>query len=221
MENAKEIATPMGETNKIGRDEKGKSVDQTMYRGMIGSLLYLTTSQPDIMFSVCLCARYQSDPKESHLKSIKRIFRYLIGTPNYGLWYPAQNSISLIGFSNSDYAGSTDDRKSTSGTCQFLGQSLVSWSSRKQNCVALSTAEAEYIALGSCCAQILWMIQTLEDFGLKFDDVKIFCDNKSAIDITNNPVHHSRTKHIDVRHHFIRSHVETKRITVHHVTTDN
>ena len=133
---------------------------------MIGSLLYLTASRPDIMFSVCLCARFQSSPKESHLIAVKRILRYLRGSPNLGLWYPRNNSFDLIGFSDADYAGSKIDRKSTSGTCQFLGPCLVSWSSRKQNSVAISTTEAEYVAAGSCCAQILWMRQTLKDFGV-------------------------------------------------------
>ena len=118
---------------------------------MIGSILYLTTSRPDIMFSVCLCARFQACPKESHLSVVKRIFRYLIGIQNLGLWYLRGTSFDLIGFSDTDYAGSKIDRKSTSGTYQFLGHMLVSWSSKKQNSIALSTAEAEYIATGNCC----------------------------------------------------------------------
>ncbi|PKU71110.1 putative mitochondrial protein [Dendrobium catenatum] len=128
---------------------------------MIGSLLYLTVSRPDIMFSVCLCARFQADPKESHLTAVKRIFRYLLGTQNLGIWYPRHStSFEIIGFSDSDFAGCKVDRKSTSGTCQFIRQFLVSWSSRKQNSVALSTAKAEYIDLRSCVAQVLWLKQT-------------------------------------------------------------
>src|SRR6185437_13421010 len=108
----------------------------------------------------------------------------------------------LVGFSDSDYAGCKVDRKSTSGGCQFLGRSLVSWSSKKQNSVALSTAEVEYISAGSCCAQLLWMKQTLLDFNVKFDEILLLCDNESAVKIATNPVQHSRTKHIDIRHHF-------------------
>nr|KYP33178.1 Copia protein [Cajanus cajan] len=109
------------------------------------------------MFSVCLCARYQSNPKESHLSALKRIMRYLLGTINLGLWYPKNMPFNLVGYSDSDFAGCKIDRKSTSGTCHFIGSTLVSWHSKKQNSVTLSTAEAEYIAAISCCAQILWM----------------------------------------------------------------
>ncbi|KAH9792992.1 Integrase catalytic domain-containing protein [Citrus sinensis] len=136
-------STPMSTTIKLDKDEKGKEVDIKIYRGMIESLLYLTASRPDIMFSVCLCARFQSCPKESHILAVKRIFRYLIGTINLGLWYPRGTHIDLTCYSNADFAGYKVDRKSTSGTCHFLGHSLVSWFSKKQNSVALSTTEAE------------------------------------------------------------------------------
>ncbi|KAH9668295.1 hypothetical protein KPL70_021361 [Citrus sinensis] len=139
-------STPMSTTIKLDKDEKGKEVDIKTYRGMIGSLLYLTASRPDIMLSVCLCARFQSCPKESHMLAVKRIFRYLIGTINLGLWYPRGTHIDLTCYSDADFAGYKVDRKSTSGTCHFLGHSLVSWFSKKQNSVALSTTEAEYIA---------------------------------------------------------------------------
>src|SRR6185503_6298171 len=120
---------------------------------------------------------------------------------------PKGAHFDLVGFSDSDYAGCKVDRKSTSGGCQFLGRSLVSWSSKKQNSVALSTAEAKYISAGSCCAQLLWMKQTLLDYGVKFDEILLLCDNESAVKIANNPVQHSRTKHIDIHHHFLRDHV--------------
>ncbi|RVW15600.1 Retrovirus-related Pol polyprotein from transposon RE1 [Vitis vinifera] len=164
MEEVKVMKTPMSSSIKLDMDEKGKSINSTMYRGMIGSLLYLTASRPDIMYSVCLCARFQSCPKESHLSAVKRILRYLKGTMNIGLWYPKGDNFELIGFSDADFAGCRVERKSTSGTCHFLGHSLVSWHSKKQNSVALSIVEADYIAVGLCCAQILWMKQTLGDF---------------------------------------------------------
>jgi len=188
-------------------DVAGKSVDQTKYRGLIGSLLYLTASRSDIMFFVCLCAIYQANPKESHFKAAKRILKYLKGTSIDGLWYPSHSPIHLIGYSDSNFAGCKLDRKSTSGTCHLLGSSLISWHSKKQACVALSTAEAEYIAAGSCCAQILWLKQQLADFGLKISKVPLMCDNTSAINLTKNQIQHSRTKHIEIRHHFIRDHV--------------
>ena len=173
---------------------------------MIGSLLSLI-SRPDIIFVVCLCARFQSCPKESHLHAVKRIFKYLLGTINLGLWYPRNVEFKLVGYSDADFA-SLLDRKSTSGTCQFHGSSLISWFSKKQNSVSLSTTEAEYIAVASCCAKILWIKQTLCDFRLKFDSVPIFYDNTRAINLTKNPIDHSRIKHIDIRHHFIREQVQ-------------
>ncbi|XP_050878824.1 secreted RxLR effector protein 161-like [Lathyrus oleraceus] len=145
MDNCKAMSTPMGSGTYVGQDESGVSIDITKYRGMIGSLLYLTTSYPDIMFNVCLCARFQANPKESHLTAVKRIMKYLKGTTNVILWYPKGSICDLIGYSNVDYAGSKIDRKRTSGTCHILGNALVSWACKKQACVALSTAEAEYI----------------------------------------------------------------------------
>ena len=112
---------------------------------------------------------------------MKRIVRYLIHTPNFGIWYPKGSSFDLVGYSDSDYVGDKIDRKPTSGTCQFLGRSLVSWSSKKQNLASLSTAKAEYIAAGSCCAQLLWMTQTLKDYGMNVRHVPLLCDNESAI----------------------------------------
>ncbi|WVZ89883.1 LOW QUALITY PROTEIN: hypothetical protein U9M48_036232 [Paspalum notatum var. saurae] len=154
---------------------------------MIGSLLYLTATRPDIQFAVCLCARYQASPRTSHRQAVKRIFRYLKFTPELG------SSLSLRGFLDSDHAGCQIDRKSTSGTCQFLGTSLVSWSSRKQASVSLSTTEAEYIAAASCST--IWMKATLSDFGLSFGRIPLLVDSTSAISIAKNPVLHSRTKH--------------------------
>ena len=220
MDQAKPYGTPMSPSIKLDLDESGKKVEATLFRGMIGSLLYLTASRPDIMFSVCMCARFQSNPKESHLVAVKRILRYLKGTSNLGLWYPRSDSCYLYGYTDADYAGSRTDRKSTSGACHFLGHCLVSWHSKKQNSVALSTAEAEYVAAGSCCAQLLWMKQQLSDFGLIFDHIPIKCDNTSAINITKNPVMHSRTKHIEIRHHFIRDHVHKGDIALEFISTD-
>jgi hypothetical protein len=194
----------MGTNWHLDLDTGGKSVDQKVYRSMIGSLLYLCASRPDIMLSVCMCARFQANLKEVHLRAVKRIMRYLVYTPKFGLWYPKGSTFDLIGYSNADYARCKIDRKSTSGTCQFLGRSLVSWASKKQNSVALSTTEAEYIVARHCCAQLLWMRQTLRDDEYKLSKVPLLCDNESAIRMADNPVEHSRTKHIDIRYHFLR-----------------
>ncbi|KAL5545088.1 hypothetical protein UlMin_008872 [Ulmus minor] len=221
MKYSKAASTPMSPTIKLDKDENGKSVDITKYRGMIGALLYLTSSRPDIMFSVCLCARFQSNPKESHLSAVKRIFKYLYGTKDLGLWYPKGAYLELISYSDADFGGCKIDRKSTSGTCHLLGSSLVSWGSKKQNSVALSTAEAEYVSAASCCAQTLWMKQTLQDFGLNFGCTPILCDNTSAICLSKNPIQHSRTKHIEIRHHFIRDHIQKGDIVLKFIPTEN
>ncbi|KAK4342713.1 hypothetical protein RND71_038529 [Anisodus tanguticus] len=185
LENAKHMKTPMGSTQQVCKDD----VDPTLYRSMLGSLLYLTASRPDIMFSVCVCvcARFQTSPKVSHFNAVKRIIRYVAGTSDLGIWYSKDINPNLIGYSDSDWASDVDDRKSTSGGCFYLGNNLVSWYSRKQNCISLSTAESEYVAAGSCCAQ--------------------------------NHVQHSRTKHIDIRHHFLRDLVEKQLVQIEHVDT--
>jgi hypothetical protein len=188
---------------------------------MTGSLLHLCASRPDIMLSVCMCARYQSDPRECDLVAVKRILRYLVSTPCFGIWYPKGSTFDLIGYSDSNYAGCKVVKNSTSGTCQFLGRSLMSWSSKKQTSIALSTAEAEYVAAGQCCAQLLWMRQTLRDFGYNMSKVPLLCDNESAICMADNPVEHSRTKHIDIRHHFLRDHQQKGDIEVFHISTKN
>jgi hypothetical protein len=206
MKDGKPIKTPMGTNGHLDLETGGKSVDQKVYRSMIGSLLYLCASRPDIMLFVCMCARFQADLKEVHLRAVKRIMRYLVYTPKFGLWYPKGSTFDLIGYSDVDWAGCNIDRKTTSETCQFLGRSLLSWASKKQNSVALSTAEAEYIAAGHCYAQLLWMRQTLRDYGYKMSKVPLLCDNESAIRMADNPVEHSRTKHIDIRYHFLRDH---------------
>ncbi|KAJ9565142.1 hypothetical protein OSB04_001108, partial [Centaurea solstitialis] len=191
--------TPMASGTLIGADPKGKPVDQKTYRAIIGSLLYLTASRPDIMFATCFCARFQANPKESHMMAVKRILRYLKGTPNRGLWYPKESGFELVAFSDADHGGCQLDRKSTSGHVQFLGDKLVSWGSKKQHCVSTSTAEAEYVAAASCCSQVLWMRTQLRDYGYNYNHIPIYCDSKSAIAITCNPVQHTRTKHIDIR----------------------
>ncbi|GKA53348.1 retrovirus-related pol polyprotein from transposon TNT 1-94 [Tanacetum coccineum] len=158
-------------------------------------------------------------PTEMHLTAIKRIFRYLKGTIHMGLWYPKDSGFELKAFADADYAGCHDTRRSTSGSAQFLGHRLVSWSSKKQKSTAISTTEAEYIALSGCCAQILWMRSQLRDYGFAFNKIPMYCDNQSAIALCCNSVQHSRSKHIDIRHHFIKEQVERKVVELYFVET--
>ncbi|GJX73702.1 putative ribonuclease H-like domain-containing protein [Tanacetum coccineum] len=175
----KTASTPIETQKPLVKDEEASDVDVHLYRSMIGSLMYVTASRPDIMFAVCACSRFQVTPKTSHLSAVKRIFRYLKGKPKLGLWYPRDSSFDLESYSDSDYAGANLDRKSTTGGCQFLGRRLITWQCKKQTIVATSTTEAEYVAAASCCGQ--------------------------------NPVT-SKTKHIAIRHHFIRDAYEKKLI---------
>ncbi|GJQ93817.1 retrovirus-related pol polyprotein from transposon TNT 1-94 [Tanacetum coccineum] len=214
------VDTPMVDRLKLDKDLMGIPVDQTRFRGMVGSLMYLTTSRPDLVFAVCMCARYQAKPTKKHLEAIKRIFRYLKGTINMGLWYPKDNAMSLTAYADADHAGCQDSRRSTSGSAQFLGDRLVSWSSKKQRSTAISTTEAEYIAMSGCCAQILWMRSQLKDYGFLFNKIPLYCDNKSAIALSCNNVQHSRSKHIDIRHHFIREQVENGVVELYFVETN-
>ncbi|GJU19717.1 retrovirus-related pol polyprotein from transposon TNT 1-94 [Tanacetum coccineum] len=175
MTSCDSIGTPMA-TKHLDADLSGTPVDQTKYRSMVGALMYLTASRPDIVHATCYCARYQARPTEKHLTAVKRIFRYLKNTINMGLWYPKDTGFELTAFSDSDHAGCLDSRKSTSGGIQFLG--------------------------------VLWLRTQLTDYGFHFDKIPMYCDSKAAIAISCNPVQHSRTKHIDVRYHFIKEQVE-------------
>lgn len=166
----------------------GFVVEKKLYRGMIRLLLYLTASRPDILFSVGLCACFLTNPKESHLQVVKRFLRYLKGTIDLGLWYPKGSNFELVRYANANYAGYVADKKCTTGMVHFLGSCLISWGSMKQNLVALSNTEAEYVAAASCCAQLLCIKQQLTDFGLRIERVSIFCDNTSAINIAKNQV---------------------------------
>ncbi|GKE26802.1 putative ribonuclease H-like domain-containing protein, partial [Tanacetum coccineum] len=178
--------TPMETHKPLLKDADGEDVDERMYRSIIGSLMYLTSSRPDIL--------------------------YLKGQPKLGLWYPKDLPFDLVACTDSDYAGASLDRKSTTRGCQFLRCRLISWQCKKQTVVANSTTEAEYVAASSCCGQVLWIQNQLLDYGYNFMNTKIYIDNKSTICIVKNPVFHSKTKHIEIRHHFIKDSNENKLI---------
>ncbi|GJR05263.1 retrovirus-related pol polyprotein from transposon TNT 1-94 [Tanacetum coccineum] len=180
LEDSNLMKTPMSSDTKLTKDEECESVDSTKYGGMIGSLVYLMASRPDIMFSVCLCTRFQEAPKTSRLEAVK---------------------------------------KSTSGICTFMGCCLTSWFSKKQTALAISTTEAEYVSAGKACQQALWMKQSLVDYDIRLNDVPSMCDNKGAIDLSKNPLQHSRTKHIEIRHHFLRDNVQKGHISIEKVSS--
>nr|GEW74587.1 retrovirus-related Pol polyprotein from transposon TNT 1-94 [Tanacetum cinerariifolium] len=173
LEYSKLTKAPMSMEIKLTKDDEANSVNSSKYRGMVGSLLYLTASRPDIMFSVYLCARLQENPKSTHLEAVKRIFRYIRGTSHLGLWYPKGTGIEIIVYDDSDHAGDYVGSKSTSGVCTLMGCCLTSWFAKKQTALAISTTEAEYVSVGKACQQALWMKQALIDYGMYLDDVSI------------------------------------------------
>ena len=218
MEDITPVSTPMASGCKLSKEDTSPEVDQKGYRSMIGSLLYITASRPDIMHVVGMVGRFQAAPKQSHLLAVKRIFKYLKGTMSYGLWYPRNQNIQLLSYSDADWANCVDERKSTNGGAFFLGESLVSWLSKKQSSISLSTTEAEYIAAATCCTQILWMVQSLADLEVKYvEPIPIHCDNTSAISVSKNPVLHSRTIHIPIKYHFLREQVANKVVQLHYI----
>ncbi|GKC92956.1 hypothetical protein Tco_1158398 [Tanacetum coccineum] len=173
------------------------------------------------MFSVYLCARFQEDPKTSHLEAVKHIFRYIKGTTHLGLWYPKGSDIETIVYADSDHVGDYVDRKITSGVFTFMGCCLTSWFSKKQTALTISTTEAEYVSARKACQQALWMKQALIDYGVRLDDIPIMCDNKWDIDLSKNPVQHSRTKHIQIHHHFLCDNVQKENISIEKVTSED
>ncbi|GJS33321.1 putative ribonuclease H-like domain-containing protein [Tanacetum coccineum] len=202
--NVKSASTPVDLEKPLVKDGDATDVDKHLYRSMIGSLMYLIASRLDFMFAVCACARFQVTPKTSHLLAVKRIFRYLKGKLTSGLWYSRDSPFELDAYTDSDYARATQDKKSTTEGCQFLGNRLISWQCKKQTVVATSTTEAEYVAAASCYRQVLWIQKQLLDYEYNFMHTVIYIDNNSTICIIENPVQHSKTKHIEIGHHLIR-----------------
>ncbi|GJT03637.1 hypothetical protein Tco_0838099 [Tanacetum coccineum] len=192
MESCDPVDTPMVEKSKLDEDPQGKAVDPTHYRGMVGTLMYLTSSRPNLVYAICMCTRD----------------------------YSKDSAIALTAFADADHAVCQDTRRSTSGSMQLLGDTLVSWSSKRQKSAAISSTEAEFIALSGCCAQVLWMRSQLTDYGLAFNKIPMYRDNKSAISLCCNIVKHSRSKHIDIRYHFIKEQVENGVVELYFVRTE-
>lgn len=213
---------PMDPKEQISKDEGGKAVDSTMFKSMVGGLRYLVNTRPDIAYSVGIVSRFMERPTVLHLNAVKRILRYVKGTIHYGLVYTSNSGNNLItGFSDSDMGGLIDDRKSTGGMAYYLNESLISWVSQKQRCVALSSCEAEFMAATAAACQGIWLHNVLSQItATKIGPVVLYIDNKSAIDLAKNPVFHGRSKHIDIRFHFIRECVERGEVIVKHIRTD-
>lgn len=213
---------PMDPKECVSKDEQGKAIDTTMFKSLVGGLRYLVNTRPDIAYPVGVISRYMERPTMVHLNAAKRIMRYIKGTIHFGLVYTRCSGNNFItGFSDSDMGGSFDDRRSTGGMAYYLNESLISWVSQKQRCVALSTCEAEFMAATAAACQGIWLRNVLNQITAgDVGPVTLYIDNKSAIDLAKNPVFHGRSKHIDVRYHFIRECVERGDIIVKYVSSN-
>ena len=212
MESCNPVATPAEAGQKLTKGtEDSEYVDKVLYQSAVGSLLYLLMrTRPDITFAVSCVARFCSNPTTQHMRAVKRILRYLRGTTNQGLLYKKNGSKEVVGFSDADWGGDVDDRKSTSGYVFQIGGSTVSWRSKKQTSVALSTAEAEYISLSAATQEAVWIRQLCAELSAKppiYDPTVIFEDNQSTIAMSHNPQFHGRSKHIGIKYHFVRDQV--------------
>jgi len=222
MRNCNSCETPMECRLKLSKLKSGDPINPTEYRSIIGSLRYIVNTRPDLAFAVGVVSRYMEAPGKEHWAAVKHILRYLKGTMGYGCKYErgAELKPILVGYSDSDYAGDPEDRKSTTGIGYFLGSSLVTWASQKQRIVALSSCEAEYVAAAAAACQGIWLNRLIADMlGTKEMTVKLLMDNMSAIVLSKNPVHHDRSKHIDTRYHFLRECIEEGKVEVDHVGT--
>nr|GEY03984.1 hypothetical protein [Tanacetum cinerariifolium] len=194
LEDSKPTKTPMSTEIKLTKDDKADFVDSSKYR---------------------------ENPKNTYLKAVKRIFRYTRGTSHLRLCYSKGTEMETVVYADFDHAGDYVDRKSTSDVCTFMGCCLTSWFSKKQTTLAISTKKAEYVFIGKACQQALWMKQALIDYGIRLDNIPIMCDNKGAIDLSKNPVQHSRTKHIEICHHFLRDNIQKGNISIEKVASED
>eukprot|EP00253_Pinus_taeda_P026483 PITA_26483 len=222
MQNSKAAVTPTIVGLKLTKEDSSKDFDPKLYKSIVGSLMYLTATRPDIMHAVSLISRFMERPKETHWQEAKRILRYVNGTKGFGILYSSSESFMLTGYTDSDWAGSVDDKKSTSGYVFHMGSGAISWASKKQPIVSLSTAEAEYVAATATACQAVWLRRVLRDLCHEQENgTTIYYDNSSAIALSKNFVFHKRTKHIDTKFHFIRELVNNGEIVLQHYRTED
>eukprot|EP00253_Pinus_taeda_P020956 PITA_20956 len=220
MQESKAAITPTVIGLKLSKKDSSKDFDPSLYKSIVGSLMYLTATKPHVMHAVSLISRFMERPKEAHWQAAKMILRYVKGTKRFGILYTTSECSDLIGYTDSDWAGSVDDRKSTSGYVFHIGSGAISWASNKQPIVALSIVEAEYVAAIAGACQAVWMRRMLRSLGQeKAKGTMIFCDNSLAILLSKNSVFHMRTKHIDTKFHYMRELVNNGEIVLKHCRT--
>ena len=220
MSGCKPSDTPIEANSKLGEVKNGVPVDKGRYQRLVGRLIYLSHTRPDIAFAVSMVSQFMHSPYEEHLEAVYRILRYLKSTPGKGLFFKKNEKRGIEVYTDADWAGSVTDRRSTSGYCTFLWGNLVTWRSKKQNVVARSSAEAEFRSMAQGVCEILWLKRVLEELKRPVSlPMKLYCDNKAAINIAHNPVHHDRTKHVEVDRHFIKEKIESGLICMTFVPT--
>jgi hypothetical protein len=215
------MTTPMITNWKKLHASESQLVDSTLYRQLIGSLMYLVNTRPDICFAVNTLSQFMVEPRRVHSVAVKHVLRYLFGMVYYGLDYHRGDGVCLVGYTDSDWAGCFSDRKSTSGCCFGLGSAVVSWFSRKQKSVALSLAKDEYMAASQASCEALWLRKMLIGlFGVQLRPTVIYCYNQSCIKLLENPVFHDRYKHIEIRYHFIHDYVQRGVVELQYISTE-
>ncbi|XP_071718090.1 uncharacterized mitochondrial protein AtMg00810-like [Rutidosis leptorrhynchoides] len=220
VQNLKPYKLPMDQNNKLTVDVGSPLADPEVYRRLIGKLIYLTITRPDICYTVQLLSQFMQNPTSVHMQAVKHLLRYLLLAPNQGIILANRSAVQLKAYCDSDWASCPMTRRSTTGFCILLGDSPLSWKSKKQNVVSRSSAEAEYRAMTLTCCEITWLVTLLKDLGLNdLGPVKLFCDNQAAIHIAANPVFHARTKHIEVDCHYVRDQVKSGLIKTQYVHT--
>jgi hypothetical protein len=222
LTNSNSVDTPMEVNVKYRRDEGELLDDPTLYRKLVGSLIYVTITRPDISFAVHTVSRFMQAPRHLHFSAVQRIIKYLLGTSRRGLFFPNNSTLQLQAYSDADWAGCPDTRKSTTGWCMFLGNAAISWKCKKQDSVSKSSTEAEYRAMSAACSEIVWLRGLLTELGFsQGQPTSLHADNTSAIQIAANPVYHERTKHIEVDCHSIREAYDRRIINLPHVSTSD
>ncbi|GJY36095.1 retrovirus-related pol polyprotein from transposon TNT 1-94 [Tanacetum coccineum] len=220
MDKCNPVGTPIEHKANPSKHDRGKVVDLTLFKSLVGSLRYLTCTRPDILFAVGLIICFMEEPTTKHSNIVKRIVCYIKGTIDYGMFYSTSEDFKLVGYSDSDWARCKDDRRSTLGFLFFLGNNAFTWSSKKQPIVTLSSCEVEYVAATSCVCHTIWLRSMLKELHMEQEDAtEIYVDNKSAIDLAKNLVYHDQSKHINTRFHFIRECIARKDVRVIHTSS--
>ena len=216
------VSTPMEENLKLGMHPKQIPANKERYQRLVGRLMYLAHTRPDLAYALSVVSQFMHAPSEEHMNAVIRILRYLKSSPGKGIMFTKGDNLDIEGYTDADWAGSIDDRRSTSGYFTFVGGNLVTWRSKKQEVVARSSAEAEYRGMAKGICELLWIRNLMQDLHIEqTSPMRLYCDNKAACDIAHNPVQHDRTKHVEVDRHFIKEKLEVKLIEVPHVRSED